>query len=121
MPIVEIVTIASRPDLADLLGQFPMGWPAFMYQDRTGDLYYADAATAHPDFVMLAVDDGRPVARLFSVPLAWDGDPRPGRSHVGRDVPQRGASRLHRPRRAGPTQRQGRSRRAVDVIRVPDP
>jgi GNAT superfamily N-acetyltransferase len=75
MHAVEIVTIASRPDLAPLLYEFPQAWPAFMYEDPTGGLYYADAATAYPEFVMLAIDGGQPVARLFSVPLAWDGDP----------------------------------------------
>lgn len=46
-----------------------------MYQDPTASLYYADAATTYPEFVMLAIDDqGLPVARSFSVPLSWDGD-----------------------------------------------
>ncbi len=75
MPVVEIVTIAERPDLADLLWDFPAAWPDFMYQDPTSDLYYAEAASAYAEFVMLALDDGRPVARSFSAPLAWDGDP----------------------------------------------
>ena len=75
MPTVEIVTMASRPDLAPLLWAFPQAWDAFMYEDPTGSLYYADAADVYPEFVMLAVDDGHPVARMFSVPLAWDGHP----------------------------------------------
>jgi GNAT superfamily N-acetyltransferase len=75
MPVVEIFTIASRPDLASLIHEFPRVWPAFMYHDETSSLYYDDAATTYAEFVMLAVDDGQPVARLFSVPFAWDGDP----------------------------------------------
>ena len=79
MPTVEIVTIASRPDLADLLWKFSHAWPAFMYEDPTGTLYYTDAPSAYPDFVMLAIDDhGAPIARLFSVPISWDGDPAGG-------------------------------------------
>jgi GNAT superfamily N-acetyltransferase len=72
---VEIATIAARPDLAPLLWAFPYAWPAFMYEDPTGSLYYADAATAYPEFVLVAIDGDKPIARLFSVPFAWDGDP----------------------------------------------
>lgn len=75
MPVVEIITIAARPDLAPMISEFPQVWPSFMYHDATGSLYYDVAATEYPEFVMLAVDDGQPVARLFSVPFTWDGDP----------------------------------------------
>jgi hypothetical protein len=75
MPIVEIVTIAERPEVADLLWDFPGAWPTFMYQDPISDLYYAEAASAFAEFVMLALEDGRPVARSFSAPIAWDGEP----------------------------------------------
>jgi hypothetical protein len=75
MRVVEIATIASRPDLAPMIHKFPQSWPTFMYHDETGSIYHDDAATAYPEFVMLAVDAGQPVARLFSVPFAWDGDP----------------------------------------------
>jgi GNAT superfamily N-acetyltransferase len=74
IPVVEIVTLASRPDLAPLFYEFPQAWPAFMYHDETGTLYYASATTAYPEFVMLAISDGEPVARSCSVPLAWEGD-----------------------------------------------
>ena len=49
MHIVEIVTIGSCPDLANLLGEFPLASPAFMYEDPTASPYYADAATTHPN------------------------------------------------------------------------
>jgi hypothetical protein len=46
-----------------------------MLKDPISDLYYDDATTAYPDYVMLAVDGDEVVARSFSVPFAWDGDP----------------------------------------------
>jgi hypothetical protein len=52
---VEIVTIAERPDVGDLLWDFPGAWPAFMYQDPTSDLYYSEAATAFAEFVTSGV------------------------------------------------------------------
>lgn len=48
-PAVEIVTLASRPDLVDRLCDFPNAWPDFMLQDPTADLYYTDAETAFPE------------------------------------------------------------------------
>jgi hypothetical protein len=87
----------SRP----LLGEFPLAWPAFMYEDPTGSLYYADAATTYPEFVMLAIDDqGSPVARSFSVPLSWAGDPTGPLPDAGWDWVVRTA---HETRSAGAT------------------
>jgi hypothetical protein len=72
---VKIVTLASRPELAGKLYDFPGAWPTFMREDPTSNLYYTDAATAYPEFVMLALDGDDVVARSFSVPFAWQGDP----------------------------------------------
>jgi GNAT superfamily N-acetyltransferase len=72
-----IATVAQRPDLAPLLGDFNP-WPRFMRQDPVGWLYYADPVTAYPDFVLVAVDPDRPdrlVAKGYSVPFTWDEDP----------------------------------------------
>jgi len=70
-------TVAQRPDLAPLLKDFNP-WPQFMRQDPVGSLYYADAVTAYPEFVLVAVDRDRPdrlVAKGYSVPFTWDEDP----------------------------------------------
>jgi hypothetical protein len=70
-------TVAQRPDLAPLLRDFNP-WPRFMRQDPVGWLYYADAVTAYPEFVLVAVDRGQPdrlVAKGYSVPFTWDKDP----------------------------------------------
>jgi hypothetical protein len=71
------VTVAERPDLASLLGDFNP-WPRFMQQDPVGSLYYADAVGLYPEFVMVAIDrddPGRLVAKGYSVPFSWDEDP----------------------------------------------
>ncbi|TMR07004.1 N-acetyltransferase [Actinomadura soli] len=72
-----VVTVAQRPDLADSVNEFD-DWPAFINQDKVGDLYYADAITAFPEFVQLAFDRAAPdrlVAKAFSVPFSWAHDP----------------------------------------------
>ena len=95
---MEIITLASRPDLAEALFAFPGAWPPFMYEDPTSDLYYDDAATAYPEFVMLAIEGGQVVARSFSVPFRWDGDPGTGLPEGGWDWVIRSA---HAQRTAG--------------------
>jgi len=74
---VLTATIAQRPDLASLLRQFN-AWPPFMRQDPVGSLYYADPATAYPEFVLVAIDRDQPdrlLAKGYSVPFTWDEDP----------------------------------------------
>src|ERR1700761_6644563 len=71
------VTVAERPDLAHLLDDFN-SWPRFMHQDPVGSLYYADPVGMYPEFVQVAIDQDRPgqlVAKAYSVPFTWDGDP----------------------------------------------
>lgn len=69
------MTLAARPDLADRLWEFPQAWARFMYHDLTSGLYYGNCVELYPEYVMLALDGDRIVARSFSVPFAWDGDP----------------------------------------------
>lgn len=76
---MEIITatIAERPDLAPLLGDFNP-WPRFMHQDPVGSAYYSDAVTAYPEYVLVAVDPDHPgelAAKGYSVPFRWDRDP----------------------------------------------
>jgi GNAT superfamily N-acetyltransferase len=74
---VLIATVAERPDLAPLLGDFN-AWPAFMRQDPVGSLYYTDPVEAYPEFVLVAVDRDHPdrlAAKGYSVPFTWDDDP----------------------------------------------
>jgi hypothetical protein len=73
---VLIETVAQRPDLAPLLGDFNP-WPRFMREDPVGELYYADPVTAYPEFVLVAVDRDNPdhlVGKGYSVPFTWSAD-----------------------------------------------
>src|ERR1700735_4863583 len=70
-------TVAERPDLAPLLGDFNP-WPRFMHQDPVGSLYYADPVALYPEFVQVAIDQDHPgqlVAKSYSVPFTWNADP----------------------------------------------
>ena len=72
---VDIVTLATRPDLraavfADAF-RTPL-WPEFMLHDVTALLYFGGAfLDRYLDFAFAAVEDGAVVARAFSVPFAF--------------------------------------------------
>ena len=72
---MRIVRLADHPELAGSVFAFPAAWPTFMLNDPISDLYYDDVTSAYPEYVMLAVDGAEVVARSFSAPLAFDGDP----------------------------------------------
>jgi GNAT superfamily N-acetyltransferase len=61
-----VASLADRPDLPSAYAEGEDLWPAFMYQDAVGELYYADNHAAEP---------GRLAARALSVPFTWNGDP----------------------------------------------
>src|SRR5256885_5906579 len=73
---LQIVTLAERPDLraaifADEI-QLP-AFPEFMRHDPVALLYYASAALdRYLDFILVGLEDGKVVARAFSVPFAFD-------------------------------------------------
>jgi GNAT superfamily N-acetyltransferase len=73
-----IASLAERPELPSTYAEGDNLWPAFMYQDAVGELYYTDNDTAFAEFVVVAVDPAEPdriVARALSVPFTWEGDP----------------------------------------------
>jgi GNAT superfamily N-acetyltransferase len=72
---VLITSLADRPDLAALLDQFSDNWPEFMYHDAVSRLLYEELAVAYPQHCLIAVAGSAPVARAFSIPFAWAGDP----------------------------------------------
>lgn len=82
-----VSTLAERPEAEPLLWELSHLWPAFIQHDPVGDLYYDEAPTRYPEFVLLAWDRADPdrlLARGFSVPFAFRGE-------TGRDVlPDRG-------------------------------
>jgi len=70
-----ITSVAERPDLAALLDDFPDSWPEFMYHDSVSPLLYEQLAGAYPQHCLIAVAGSEPVARAYTVPFAWAGDP----------------------------------------------
>jgi hypothetical protein len=83
--IVEVVSLAERPDLAgDYTAPFAAAWPEFMRHDRVDRLLDRLTGHEHPDLALLALDPaGRPAARAYSLPFTWPGDP-------GRNLPPEG-------------------------------
>jgi len=75
---LEVVSIADRPELARTLDDFPDCWPEYMAHQRLSELFYARVVPRHPAFCHVAVDTAspdRPLAKAYSVPLAWPADP----------------------------------------------
>ncbi len=81
--MLSIVTVAEQPALASRMFDVPDNWPAFMYEDPVGGIYYGRLAAAFPDFQLMALDEGgNPVAKLQSIPFNWAG--------TDDDLPDRG-------------------------------
>jgi len=72
-----VTTAEERPDLVPRMDDWG-DWPEFMRRDPVSPLYYRDAVTAHPGFVLIAVDRDHPdrlAAKGYSVPFTWSDDP----------------------------------------------
>jgi GNAT superfamily N-acetyltransferase len=97
--MLEIVTLAERPDLrgaifADEI-QLP-AFPEFMRYDPVADLYYAPGALdRYLDFVLAALDEGKVVARAFSVPFCFGIEGRSELPDAGWDAVIRWAHEDH--------------------------
>ncbi|MDX6301770.1 MAG: hypothetical protein QOF53_2984 [Nocardioidaceae bacterium] len=77
MPL-SIFVLADRLDLVDAMWDMPNSWPEFMRHDPIGELFYGNAETRFPEFVLLAQDDaGEVVACGYSVPFVLGDDPLP--------------------------------------------
>lgn len=89
---MEIVTLASRPDLNEQLWDLTSVWPEFMLNDPTGDLYYS-YTERWAEYIILAVDEGLVASRGFSVPFAMGEEiDRPGLPDDGWDAVVRWSS-----------------------------
>jgi hypothetical protein len=81
-----ILSLDQRPELAaDLYEPFEGAWPEFMCHDPVDALFDPLAEDAYPQYTLVAVDreTGQPVAKGYSVPFTFTGDP-------DRDLPARG-------------------------------
>lgn len=74
-----IAPLSVRPDLADLVDDFPDPDVApFLYRDPVSTALFAGLQRRHPEFCLVAVErraPGVPVAKLCTVPFTWTGDP----------------------------------------------
>lgn len=77
---LRIVPLSERLDLQDALwsDELLAAWPAFMLEDPTANLYYADGRFERfHDFVLVAFDEEKPdvvLARTCSVPFCFGKD-----------------------------------------------
>ncbi|MEV8535892.1 N-acetyltransferase [Streptomyces sp. NPDC051211] len=70
MTDIEITTLAERPHLAGRLWEMEDSWPEFACNDQISWLLYPRMVAELPDYVLVATDGGRVIARGFSVPFA---------------------------------------------------
>ena len=76
---MEIVTLRERPDLRPLIfaSDLEAVWPEFMKHDATANLYFAPRMLdRYLDYAYAGIDNGKVVARAFSVPFAFNTDDR---------------------------------------------
>jgi GNAT superfamily N-acetyltransferase len=73
---LEVLTVASRPDLDEAMGEaFHGEWPEFIFHDPVSNALIDRAWRLFPDFNLLALTDGLIVAGGWGVLVAWDGSP----------------------------------------------
>jgi len=73
-----VTTLAENPELARTIDDFPGCWPEYMAHHRLSNVFYEDIAPAFAEFCLVAVDPadpGRPLAKAYSLPVAWPDDP----------------------------------------------
>ena len=76
---MEIFTLRERSDLRPLIfsSNLESVWPKFMKHDATANLYFAPwMLDRYLDYVFAGIDDGKVVARGFSVPFAFNTNDR---------------------------------------------
>jgi hypothetical protein len=76
---MEIFTLRERSDLRPLIfsSNLESVWPEFMKHDATANLYFAPCMLdRYLDYVFAGIDDGKVVARGFSVPFAFNTNDR---------------------------------------------
>lgn len=69
---LDIVTLATRPDLTDAMLHMEATWPPYIQPDP---VLVGWAFERYPQHQIVVLSDGEVVARAASVPFAWDGNP----------------------------------------------
>jgi len=89
-----VATLAERTDLIPLVNDFPAAWPEFMFHDVATAGVYDAVVLAHPEYCLVALDqlaDARLVAKGFTLPFSWTGDPDSNLPSAGYDAVVTGA------------------------------
>jgi len=96
---LRIASLAERPELGEIFGEFADAWPEFMYHDPISVALLDPLLRAHPESNLVAVDPadpGRPVARACAVPYRRAPDSLPAGGYddvILRGTAERGAPR----------------------------
>jgi hypothetical protein len=90
----QIVTLAERPELAgQLYGAFEGAWPEFMRYDPADTVFDTLAERVYPELTLIALDPaGEMLAKAYSLPFTWPGDPDDGLPAGGYDAVLLGAA-----------------------------
>lgn len=76
MSEIVITTLAERPEITSVLGNFWKVWPRFMLEDLIGDALIAQVAQEFGDQCLVATEDGELVAHARSLPFAFPTEDR---------------------------------------------
>jgi hypothetical protein len=72
--VVEIVTLADRPDLLDAMWALRSTWPEFMLNDPVGNRLFPLVPEMFPEYQLLAVNEiGTVIGRIVAAPFHWGG------------------------------------------------
>jgi GNAT superfamily N-acetyltransferase len=90
-----IVSLDERPEWAGRLYEaFDGAWPEFMRYDPADVVFDTLAESVYPELTLIALDPatGEPVAKAYSLPFSWPGDPDAGLPARGYDAVLLGAA-----------------------------
>ncbi len=90
----RIVTLAERPELAgQLYGAFEGAWPEFMRHGAADTVFDTLAERVYPELTLIALGpSGEMLAKAYSLPFTWPGDPDDGLPARGYDAVLLGAA-----------------------------
>ncbi|HEY6459858.1 MAG TPA: hypothetical protein VIY73_06890 [Polyangiaceae bacterium] len=72
---LRIVTHVEHPELR---GTLPDLWPEFMHHDAVVTDFWPQLYEVYPDFQLWVLDGRRLIGYACTLPVVWDGEPKPG-------------------------------------------
>ncbi|HET6739995.1 MAG TPA: N-acetyltransferase [Kribbella sp.] len=74
--MLEISTLAERPEYLERMYEFAGAWPAFMHNDPIGNAFMGQVPVHFPDQCVVATEDGEFVAHGRSIPFVFPDEHR---------------------------------------------